>query len=110
MKTRKRYAILLLPALVLAAAALILALNASDREKLADRVSTAAPLSGQVSPDAGAALLEKNGMKLFLEENMAVRLEDGRGGVWSTNGLSAAGRQTANQFKLSYYTANAAYS
>ena len=37
MKTRKRYAILLLPALVLAAAALILALNASDREKLADR-------------------------------------------------------------------------
>ncbi|MBR4235500.1 MAG: hypothetical protein IKR85_05490 [Clostridia bacterium] len=109
MKKTKRCAVLIAPLLVVAAA-LILILSAGDREKLVDRISTAPALTGQVYPDGDAALLEKNGMKLFLEENMVVRVEDGRGGVWSTNGVSAAGKQTVDQLKLSYYTANAAYS
>ncbi len=96
--------------LIVAAGIAILVLEGSGRDTLTDRLSTAPALTGKVEPDGEAALLSANGMKLYLEENMVVRIEDASGNVWSTNGMSHDGKQTTGQFKVHYYTANAAYS
>ncbi len=95
---------------LLVGALAILIINGSGRESLTDRLSTAPELTGKVSPDAQKALISHAGRKLYLEENMVVRVEDAQGNVWSTNGMGFDGKQTRSQFKLSYYTANAAYS
>ena len=112
MKKRKWLRIVLPVALIaiVAGAVGLMVLNGSAKEKLTDRYSTAPELTGQVSPDPEKPLITGNGMSLYLEENMVVRVEDGNGNVWSTNGRSHDGKQTVGQFKLSYYTSNAAYS
>ena len=94
----------------IAGAVALMIYNGSEREVLSDRYSSALALEGRVDPDAQTPVLTGGGMELYLEENMVVRVEDGMGNVWSTNGLSHDGQQTVGQFKLSYYTSNAAYS
>ena len=112
MKNRKKLRILV-PVIVVvlivgALAAMIL--YGSAREKLTDRYSSAPAFTNKVSPDPETALLQKNGMQLYLDENMAVRVIDANGSVWSTNGVGLDGQTEDNQFVVSYYTANAAYS
>ena len=112
MKKRKWLSIVL-PVLIVAAVAGgigLMILSGSGKEKLTDRYCTASELSGKISPNAEIPVMSHNGMSLYLEENMAVRIEDGKGNVWSTNGKSYDGKITTGQFGLSYYTANAAYS
>ncbi len=112
MKKRKWLSIVL-PVLIVAAVAVAIGLmimNGSKKEKLTDRYSTAPELTGKVSPDPETPIISTNGMSLYLEDNMTVRVEDGKGNVWSTNGMSHDGKNTTGQFTLSYYTANAAYS
>ncbi len=111
--TKKTWIRILVPILVvavIAAAILILVLEGSNRETLTDRLSTAPALTGKVEPDAEKPLLTNGDTKLYLEENMVVRVEDGNGNVWSTNGQSYDGKPTSGQFKVHYYTSNAAYS
>lgn len=112
MKKRKwaRIAIPTAVAAVLVCAVVLMVVKGSAKEKLTDRYSTAPALTGQVTPDARTPLLTRGSLSLYLEENMVVRVEDADGTVWSTNGLSHSGEQTVGQFKLSYYTANAAFS
>ncbi len=111
MKKRKWLSIVL-PVLIVAAVVcgIGLMIRGSAKEKLTDRYSAAPELTGKVSPNPETPILSANGMSLYLEENMAVRIEDGKGNVWSTNGKSQDGKTTMGQFGLSYYTANAAYS
>ena len=97
-------------AVILACAILAMVLYGSSREKLTDRYSTAPALTGEVSPDPDTPLLTRNGMSLYLQKDMVIRVEDGNGTVWTTNGLSHDGKDTVGQFVISYYTANAAYS
>lgn len=87
-----------------------LILYGSGREKLTDRYSSAPALTNKVNPDSETPVLQYSGMKLYLDENMAVRVEDPNGSVWSTNGVGLDGKLLRNQFVVSYYTANAAYS
>ena len=112
MKNRRKLRILV-PVIVIAlilGAIGAMVLYGSSREKLTDRYSSAPALKNKVSPDPEAPLLQKNGMKLYLDENMEVRVVDSNGSVWSTNGVGLDGRKMSNQFVVSYYTANAAYS
>lgn len=95
---------------VLVCAVLLLVFKGSAKEDLVDRISSATELDHSVSPDSDNALLTNGDLALYLEEDMVVRVEDGNGTVWSTNGITYDGEQTTNQFKLSYYTSNAAYS
>ena len=96
--------------LIVACAILVMVLYGSTREKLVDRYSTAPELTNAVKADADTPLLKHGELSLYLEENMVVRVEDGNGTVWSTNGLSHDGKVTQGQFVVSYYTSNAAYS
>lgn len=96
--------------LAVAAAVVLVVLRSTDSKTLRDRYSTAPELTGRVSPDEKTALLQKGALRLYLEENMTVRVEDGDGNIWSTNGLGTDGQPTKGQFRLSYYTANAAFS
>lgn len=103
----------IVPAVVivlLVSAVLLVVANGASKEVLTDRYSTAPALTGKVDPDAETALLTKGGLSLYLEPNMAVRVEDANGAVWSTNGHALDGSETVGQFKASYYTANAAFS
>lgn len=112
MKNRKKLRILvpvIVVALIVGAIAAVI-LYGSSREKLTDRYSSAPALTNKVSSDPETALLQKNGMKLYLDDNMAVRVVDVNGSVWSTNGVGLNGQTLGNQFVVSYYTANAAYS
>lgn len=95
---------------VLACAVLLVFLKSSTKERLTDRYSTAPELTGKVNPDPQTPLLTKDGLSLYLEEDMAVSVRSSDGTVWSTNGLSYDGKQTTGQFVVSYYTSNAAYS
>lgn len=112
MNQRKWIRILIPVALLLAFAGAVVAmvLYGASREKLTDRFSSAPALTEKVRPNPDTPLLSEGGMKLYLEEDMAVRVEDASGTVWSTNGLSHDGKTTSGQFVVSYYTANAAYS
>jgi len=110
---KKKWVRIILPIVLVAALACVVAVmvvSGSTSEKLTDRYSTAPEFTHGVSPDGERALLTHRGMKLYLEENMTVRVEDDKGNVWSTNGFSHDGTQTTGQFKLYYYTSNAAYS
>ena len=100
----------LVPVALLLCAVGVMVLGGSGKEKLTDRYSTAPALTGKISPNQNTPVLTKNGMALYLEEDMVVRVVDADGTVWSTNGLSHDGKQTVGQFQVSYYTANAAYS
>jgi len=110
---KKQLSRILVPVIVVAVlvcAILVLVLYGSSREKLTDRYSSAPALTGPVSANADKPLLEKNGMSLYLLEDMVVQVKDRNGTVWSTNGNSYDGSATKNQFTVSYYNANAAYS
>ncbi len=111
--SKKKWMRIMTPIIVVAVligAVVLLVLLGSGKEKLDDRFSAAPALSGAVQPDAQKVLLQNNGMALYLEENMVVRVEDANGNVWSTNGLSYDGKETSSQFTVSYYNSNAAYS
>lgn len=110
---KKKWIRIIVPVAVLliaACAILIMVLYGSGREKLVDRYSTAPELTNPVDADAKTPLLTAGGLSLYLEEDMVVRVEDGNGTAWSTNGLSYDGKATTGQFVISYYTSNAAYS
>ncbi|MBE6974317.1 MAG: hypothetical protein E7436_02360 [Ruminococcaceae bacterium] len=109
----KKWLRILVPVIVVAVIAggiAAMILFGSAREKLVDRYSSAPELTNKVSANEEQPLISRNGMKLYLLEDMAVRMEDQNGTVWSTNGQGLDGNTTKNQFTLSYYTANAAYS
>lgn len=106
--TRIVVAVVVVAVLVGAVAAMVL--YGSAREKLTDRYSNAPALTGEVTADSSQPVLTRGKLKLYLEEDMVVRVEDADGGVWSTNGIGHNGKTSANQFTVSYYTANAAYS
>ncbi len=111
--SKKRLLRILVPVIVVAVivgAVAAMIVFGSSREKLTDRYSAAPELTNKVSANAETPLIRKNGMALYLLEDMVVRLEDQNGTVWSTNGVGLDGNATKNQFTLSYYTANAAYS
>ena len=110
---KRKWLSIVLPVLivtVVAAAICLIVMSGSAKEKLTDRYSLAPELTGKVNPNSETPIISVNGVSLYLEENMTVRVEDGKGNVWSTNGKSHDGKATTGQFTLSYYTANAAYS
>lgn len=110
---QKKWINIITPMVIVAAlvgAIALIVLKGSAKEDLEDRYSNAPELTGAVNPDEDTVLLSKGGYSLYLEDNMVVRIVSADGTVWSTNGLSHDGKETVNQFKVSYYTSNAAYS
>ena len=104
---------LIVPAVVVAlivGAVLLVVFKGSAKEELRDKFSTAPALTNEVKASAETPLLQKNGMSLYLGENMTVSVTDATGAVWTTNGRSHDGAETVGQFKASYYTSNAAFS
>ncbi len=71
-----------------------------------------ADLTHAVTAGTGEALTTCGPFSLYLEEGMGVRVTDARTGIaWATNGRELDGSAcSGEQFTLSYYMANAAYS
>lgn len=109
-KKRLRFLAPTIVILLLVCAVLLVVIKGSSKEKLADRLSTAPALTGEIKPDPAVPLLTTDDLSLYLEENMVVRIESKDGTVWTTNGLSKDGKQTEGQFTVSYYNSNAAFS